>query len=54
MDFLDKHFKEIIVFIIIIICIVGFIYQKEDNKSKLKYLKEVIILCLGFLIGASV
>ncbi|WP_157578332.1 hypothetical protein [Polaribacter reichenbachii] len=52
MEFLENHFKEIATFVIAIICVLGLIFLDKKQKKKIKYLKEIILLCLGFLLAS--
>ena len=51
MEFLNNHFREIAVLIIILMCIYTLKTQDRNQKKKIKYLREIIILCLDFLFG---
>lgn len=51
MEFIDKNLKELIAFIILIICLLALLFKKDKSSRLSQTLGYIITSCLGFLFG---
>lgn len=53
MEFIDKNYKDLIAFTIIIICLIALIFKNKQSTGLSQTLTYIITSCLGFLFRGS-